>query len=120
MCCHQICVKCNEPIKSSSVKHDGSTYHSECFTCTMCSQPLAGKPFTKFEGNNVCQDCYRNNYAKKCAACDQLIEGSVKFVAYDEKFFHRDCFTCAKCGMALAGEKFRVVDGDKVCISCSS
>lgn len=86
----------------------------------MCSQPLAGKPFTKHEGNNICQDCYRNNYAKRCAACEKLIEGSVKFVAYDEKFFHRDCFVCAKCGIPLAGEKFRVVDGEKICIKCSS
>lgn len=116
----QICARCNELIKSSSVKHDGNTYHSECFVCTMCSQPLAGKPFTKHEKNNVCQDCYRNNYAKRCAACENLIEGSVKFVAYDEKFFHRDCFTCAKCGTPLAGEKFRVVGDEKVCIKCSS
>ena len=50
----------------------------------------------------------------------ELIEGSVKFVAYDKKFFHRDCFTCVKCGIPLAGEKFRVVDGEKVCIKCSS
>lgn len=116
----QICVRCNEPIKTASVKHDGNVYHSECFTCTMCAQPLAGKPFTKHEGNNVCQDCYRNNFAKRCAACEKLIEGSVKFVAYGEKFYHRDCFTCARCGMALAGEKFRVVEDEKVCIKCSS
>lgn len=116
----QICVRCNEPIKTASVKHDGNVYHSECFTCTMCAQPLAGKPFTKHEGNNVCQDCYRNNFAKRCAACEKLIEGSVKFVAYGEKFYHQDCFTCARCGMALAGEKFRVVENEKVCIKCSS
>ena len=116
----QICVKCKEPIKSSSVKHDGNSYHSECFVCSMCSQPLAGKPFTKHEGSNICQDCYRNSYAKRCAACQELIEGSVKFVAYDEKFFHRDCFTCSKCGLALAGEKFRVLSNEKVCINCSS
>ena len=116
----QICVKCKGAIKSSSVKHDNNIYHSECFVCTACAQPLAGKPFTKYEGSNICQDCYRDNYAKRCAACLQLIEGSVKFVAYDEKFFHRDCFTCAKCGLALAGEKFRVVGSDKVCINCSS
>ncbi|XP_073252671.1 testin-like isoform X2 [Porites lutea] len=116
----KICVKCKEPIKSSSVKHDGNSYHSECFVCSMCSQPLAGKPFTKHEGSNICQDCYRNSYAKRCAACQELIEGSVKFVAYDEKFFHRDCFTCSKCGLALAGEKFRVLSNEKVCINCSS
>lgn len=116
----QICVRCNEPIKTASVKHDDNVYHSECFTCTMCAQPLAGKPFTKHEGNNVCQDCYRNNFAKRCAACEKLIEGSVKFVAYGEKFYHQDCFTCARCGMALAGEKFRVVENEKVCIKCSS
>lgn len=116
----KICVRCNEPIKTASVKHDGNVYHSECFTCTICTQPLAGKPFTKHEGSNVCQDCYRNNFAKRCAACEKLIEGSVKFVAYGEKFYHQDCFTCARCGMALAGEKFRVVEDEKVCIKCSS
>ncbi|XP_068701893.1 testin-like [Montipora foliosa] len=115
----KICVNCKTPIKSSLVKHDGNTYHSECFACYMCSQPLAGKPFTKHEGCNVCQDCYRKHYAKRCAACKQLIEGSVKFVAYDEQYFHRDCFTCTKCGLPLAGEKFCLVDGDKVCISCN-
>ena len=115
-----MCIKCQEPIKSTSVKHDGNSYHSECFVCSLCSQPLAGKPFTKHGGSNVCQDCYRSSYAKRCAACQELIEGSVKFVAYNEMFFHRDCFTCSKCGLALAGEKFRVLSNEKVCINCSS
>ena len=86
----------------------------------MCDNPLAGKPFTKVEGHNVCQNCYRDKYAKRCAKCEQLIEGSVKFVAYDEKFYHRDCFTCAKCDQPLAGEKFRVRGEDKVCMKCDS
>ncbi|XP_044177392.1 four and a half LIM domains protein 2-like isoform X2 [Acropora millepora] len=114
----RICVKCNNPIKSSIVKHDEKPFHPECFACSICSKPLAGKPFTKHEGRNVCQDCYRSNYAKRCATCNELIEGSVKFVTYDDKFFHRDCFTCAKCGRTLAGEKFCIMKGDKVCMNC--
>lgn len=111
-------MKCKEVIKTSSVQHSGSTYHSECFTCFHCNSPLAGKPFTKQEGNNVCQNCYRERYAKRCGSCEKLIEGNTKFVAYAEKYYHRDCFTCSKCGKALAGEKFRIRNDEKVCLDC--
>ncbi|XP_031566134.1 testin-like [Actinia tenebrosa] len=114
----KVCFKCKEVIRTSSVQHSGNVYHSECFICYHCNNPLAGKPFTKQEGNNVCQDCYRERYAKRCAACDKLIEGNTKFVAYSEKYFHRDCFTCSKCEKPLAGEKFRIRDEQKVCLSC--
>lgn len=49
----------------------------------------------------------------------KLIEGSVKFVVYDENFFYWDCFICVKCGILLVGEKFCVVEGEKICIKCS-
>ncbi|KAK3701704.1 hypothetical protein QZH41_006712 [Actinostola sp. cb2023] len=114
----KVCVKCKEVIRTSSVQHSGNIYHSECFTCFHCNDPLAGKPFTKQEGNNVCQNCYRKRYAKRCGACTNLIEGNTKFVAYAELYFHRDCFTCSKCAKALAGEKFRIRNDEKVCLGC--
>ena len=114
----QVCFKCKEVIKTSSVKHDGNAYHSSCFTCVHCDEPLAGKPFTKHEGETVCQACYRKKLAKRCDNCESLIEGSVKFVTYGEKFYHRECFTCSKCSKPLAGEKFRLNGAQKVCIAC--
>lgn len=84
----------------------------------MCSQILAGIEFTTHAGNNICSDCYRDNYAKTCATCQRLIEEST--TTYDGKFFHRDCFTCDKCDQVLAEEKFFLVGDDKVCGSCIS
>ena len=116
--CFQNCARCKTIIRTSSVNHDGNTYHSECFTCFHCRKPLAGITFSKQEGHNVCQDCFHNRYAKTCHKCKKLIEGTAKFASYEEKFYHACCFTCAKCDCELMGKKFFVNGNDKTCIDC--
>ena len=105
---------------AASVKHDGQTYHSTCFTCFHCKTELAGKPFLKQDGNNVCENCYRSKYAKTCAKCQKLIEGSTKFASYEDKFYHADCFTCAKCNSQLMGKKFFVNGDQRICTDCGN
>ena len=116
----QICDHCNESIKSSWVENDGKILHAQCFVCALCCQSLAGKTFKEHDGNNFCQDCYRAHFAKKCKVCQQPIEESLMFVAYGEAFFHRNCFTCSKCGLSLELEKFYLIGNDKMCVSCGS
>ncbi|XP_068701888.1 testin-like [Montipora foliosa] len=114
----KICDRCNEAIKSSWAEYDGKTYHTDCFSCALCFQSIAGKAFKKHEGNNICHDCYRVNFGKSCNACQKPVEEGVEFVPYEGEFFHLDCFTCANCGLALELKEFYVIGNEKMCVSC--
>lgn len=66
----------------------------------------------------VCKACYRDKYAKICDYCKQVIEANIKFVVDDEKTYHRECFTCSKCGRPIDGEKFNIKGNNRICLKC--
>ncbi|KAK3750350.1 hypothetical protein QZH41_010266 [Actinostola sp. cb2023] len=115
------CVACRNFIEGTAkyVTRDEGTYHSECFVCARCRSPLAGKTFTEHEGKWVCDGCYHERFAKKCEVCRGVLEGNIEFVKYEEKFYHNECFVCARCKKQLSGESFRLRDDRRLCINCS-
>ncbi|XP_031564346.1 four and a half LIM domains protein 2-like [Actinia tenebrosa] len=115
------CVACRNYIEGNAkyVTRDEGTYHSDCFVCARCRNPLAGKTFTEHEGKLVCDDCYHERYAKKCEVCKNVLEGNIEFVKYDEKFFHHECFVCYRCRKPLSGESFRIRGANRLCIPCA-
>ncbi|EDO34191.1 predicted protein, partial [Nematostella vectensis] len=100
------------------VRYQNKPHHSECFVCFHCRTPLAGKTFQMRDDRKVCKDCNRIHYAKRCVACRQYIEGTVKFVTRDEGTYHSDCFVCSRCRKPLAGKTFTEHEGSWVCDDC--
>ena len=79
-----------------------------------------GKSIFQHEGNNYDEECYALFHAKRCAVCfKSLTETNVKFVVYDGKQYHKDCFVCFKCKKSLSGEKFYLVGENRICKDCN-
>ncbi|WP_395241596.1 LIM domain-containing protein, partial [Salmonella sp. s51933] len=114
------CSACDDVIKTTSVDYEDKTYHSTCFICSECHNPLAGKKFHKMGRKLVCKPCYREKYAKTCNHCRQIIEANIKFVVDDDNYYHRECFTCSKCNRPIDGEKYHVKGDKRICTKCPS
>ncbi|XP_057289739.1 four and a half LIM domains protein 2-like [Hydractinia symbiolongicarpus] len=118
----RICGKCEQTLADPNityVTYGGQTFHPDCFTCQSCNKTLAGKSIYKHEGHNYDQECYSTFHAKKCAVCYQaLVDPKIKYVTYDGKTYHPDCFVCHKCKKTLSGKQFYLVDDTKVCEDC--
>ncbi|CAJ0581766.1 unnamed protein product, partial [Mesorhabditis spiculigera] len=124
------CTKCGLPIADRLLRACGGTFHTQCFTCSVCEVCLDGVPFTVDPDNHVhCVPCYHQRYAPRCAVCTTPIvprEGekeSVRVVAM-EKSFHPECYRCEDCGLQLSskieGQGCYPIDQHLLCRTCNS
>lgn len=54
-----------------------------------------------------------------CANCGKIIGGLSDAVSFGGSTFHKECFTCNKCGKAVADSGFKERDGEIFCASCA-
>ncbi|XP_061430577.1 four and a half LIM domains protein 2-like isoform X1 [Lethenteron reissneri] len=119
------CTHCNEVMKEGGVRYEGRPWHRECFVCGACGAQLAGQRFTsRGDGDGaepLCLDCHAGLYAHKCAACGSPITGAggAKFISFEERHWHHECFACKGCNASLAGKGFIVQGDDIVCAACA-
>lgn len=114
------CDSCKKPLRGGTKKfeYDGKTYHEDCFVCSFCSEPIGNRSFVPRDSNIVCIACYEDKFSQKCAACTKPItKGGV---GYKGSPYHKDCFTCTKCGGNLVGEQFASKDENPYCVNCYS
>uniref|UniRef100_A0A1I8FZW2 Four and a half LIM domains protein 2 n=1 Tax=Macrostomum lignano TaxID=282301 RepID=A0A1I8FZW2_9PLAT len=103
-----------------SADYKGRPYHSDCLVCGHCAKPLCGLKFTSHEDRPFCGDCYGELFARRCSACLKPITGFAgsKFISFEQRDWHSQCFNCARCGASLVGKGF-LADGEKVvCTEC--
>uniref|UniRef100_A0A1I8JIK4 Four and a half LIM domains protein 2 n=1 Tax=Macrostomum lignano TaxID=282301 RepID=A0A1I8JIK4_9PLAT len=103
-----------------SADYKGRPYHSDCLVCGHCAKPLCGLKFTSHEDRPFCGDCYGELFARRCSACLKPITGFTgsKFISFEQRDWHSQCFNCARCGASLVGKGF-LADGEKVvCTEC--
>lgn len=95
-------------------------FHSCCFTCAGCNQPLADlMHFYDKETNDIY--CGRD-YAKvrgvpRCKACDELIFVK-EYCLAENSTFHVKHFCCFECDSPLAGQDYVVEDSQPICLPC--
>ncbi|CAL8073071.1 unnamed protein product [Calicophoron daubneyi] len=116
----QRCTKCGEVIRRGGVTYKGNPWHKECFTCTHCGKQLAGLKFTSKDEQPYCADCYGELFAKKCTKCGKPITGfgGCKFISFEDRHWHSECFLCSKCGCNLVGRGFLTCDDQIMCSDC--
>jgi len=116
------CVRCQKIITSGGVTYKNEPWHRECFTCTNCNIPLAGQRFTSRDEKPYCAECFGELFAKKCTACAKPITGigGTRFISFEDRHWHNDCFLCASCKGSLVGKGF-IADGpdDILCPECA-
>ncbi|KAL2295969.1 hypothetical protein Nmel_017499 [Mimus melanotis] len=144
------CTRCKKTLTKGGVTYRDEPWHKECFVCTGCKTPLAGQQFTSQDDNPYCIKCFGNLYAKKCSACTKPITGEQnssprnpmvqwswgyfcpfvcifqsgfgggKYVSFEDRHWHHNCFNCARCSTSLVGKGF-IPDNDEIlCRDCSS
>ncbi|VDP71368.1 unnamed protein product [Echinostoma caproni] len=116
----QRCTKCAEVIRRGGVTYKGNPWHKECFTCTNCTKQLAGLKFTSKDEQPYCADCYGELFAKKCTKCSKPITGfgGCKFISFEDRHWHSECFLCGKCNCNLVGRGFLTSDDMIMCSDC--
>ncbi|XP_056644100.1 zinc finger and SCAN domain-containing protein 12 isoform X1 [Diorhabda sublineata] len=115
------CIKCNKVITSGGVTYKNEPWHRECFTCTHCQRSLAGERFTSRDDKPYCAECFGELFAKRCTACSKPITGigGTKFISFEDRHWHNDCFFCASCRTSLVGRGFITDQEDIICPDCA-
>uniref|UniRef100_A0A672RTU0 Four and a half LIM domains protein 2 n=1 Tax=Sinocyclocheilus grahami TaxID=75366 RepID=A0A672RTU0_SINGR len=110
----------NPPITTGGVTYHGQPWHKDCFLCTGCKEQLSGQRFTSRDDFPYCLNCFCNLYAKKCAECTTPISGlgGTKYISFEERQWHNDCFNCKKCLVSLVGRGFLTERDDILCPDC--
>ncbi|KAM8872335.1 four and a half LIM domains protein 2-like isoform 1-T1 [Synchiropus picturatus] len=114
------CIHCKKPILTGGVNYREQPWHKSCFVCTGCKQQLAGQRFTSRDDFAYCLDCFCSLFAKKCASCTNPISGlgGSKYIAFEQRQWHNDCFNCKKCSGSLVGRGFLTCKDDIFCPDC--
>ncbi|NXR73075.1 FHL2 protein, partial [Pycnonotus jocosus] len=114
------CVQCKKAITAGGVTYREQPWHKECFVCTACKKQLSGQRFTSRDEFAYCLSCFCNLYAKKCAGCTNPISGlgGTKYISFEERQWHNDCFNCKKCSLSLVGRGFLTERDDILCPEC--
>nr|KAF6505171.1 four and a half LIM domains 5 [Rousettus aegyptiacus] len=116
------CSFCKKVITSGGVTFRGEPWHKECFLCSGCRKELCEEEFMSRDDYPFCLDCYNRLYAKKCVACTKPITGlkGVKFICFQDRQWHSECFNCGKCSVSLVGEGFLTQNKEIFCRKCGS
>ncbi|XP_053565075.1 four and a half LIM domains protein 5 [Bombina bombina] len=114
------CTSCKKPITTGGISFQEQPWHSECFLCSSCKKKLAGEKFTSHEESPYCVDCFNNLYGKKCNACCKPIatQGTAKYISFEDRQWHSDCFICGKCTISLVGQRFLSQHNEILCLEC--
>ncbi|XP_071395740.1 four and a half LIM domains protein 2-like isoform X1 [Centroberyx affinis] len=114
------CIHCKKPITNGGVTYRDQPWHKECFVCIGCKQQLSGQRFTSRDDFAYCLNCFCNLFAKKCASCTTPISGlgGSKYISFEERQWHNDCFNCKKCSVSLVGRGFLTSRDDILCPDC--
>jgi hypothetical protein len=49
------------------------------------------------DGQPCCVKCYEDKHAKRCSRCQKAIVADVEYLEFEDKYWHKECFTCSKC-----------------------
>ncbi|KAI6178810.1 Lim-9 [Aphelenchoides besseyi] len=115
------CCKCKKVINSGGVTYKNEPWHRECFVCTNCNSSLAGQRFTSKDDKPFCASCFGELFAKRCSACVKPITGigGAKFISFEDRHWHNDCFICVQCTASLVGKGFITDGADILCPECA-
>lgn len=111
------CAQCQQSIvnPSDGVTAFGKAYHRTHVKCCVTGKDFSGggDAFEGDDGQIYCQAEWEKKFQKNCNKCKQPIRDKKPLVAKD-KFYHRKCFVCTKCGCVLEGRWYEE-EGQPIC-----
>ncbi|KAH0521655.1 Four and a half LIM domains protein 5 [Microtus ochrogaster] len=136
--CSSKCFHCKRNIMPGSRKMEfkGNYWHETCFVCEHCRQPIGTKPLISKESGNYCVPCFEKEFAHYCNFCKKLRKSllilrlcvlkektglrGAKFICFQDRQWHSECFNCGKCSVSLVGEGFLTQNTEIFCRKCGS
>eukprot|EP00162_Nutomonas_longa_P003728 comp14487_c0_seq1/m.20937 comp14487_c0_seq1/g.20937 ORF comp14487_c0_seq1/g.20937 comp14487_c0_seq1/m.20937 type:complete len:333 (-) comp14487_c0_seq1:87-1085(-) len=113
---NEMCGKCDTPLGTEEGFRLGDiTYHAACFVCTDCGMPFFKGEFVQEARKPYHQNCHKRMFGKVCPKCSKPISG--KFVNFQGREMHSECFTCVHCSGSLSGG-FAMESNNPVCATC--
>uniref|UniRef100_A0A667XT55 Four and a half LIM domains 5 n=1 Tax=Myripristis murdjan TaxID=586833 RepID=A0A667XT55_9TELE len=115
------CTTCKKTIMPGTVgMTTDKPWHRDCFLCISCKKQLSGQRFTSRENYPYCLECFSNLYAKKCVGCTRPITSlaGAKYISFEERQWHSECFTCTQCSVSLVGRGFLTQRDNILCTDC--
>lgn len=115
------CEKCFQVIEKDGITFANKEYHSACFICQNCRTDLTKmkKTLTDKEAKNLfCEPCFVNQYAPRCNKCNEPIPPYLPGTVYEDKNYHKECFSCARCKRTLSNKKFFRSGNILICEGC--
>ena len=72
-----------------------------------CKQPISAQSkISMVDGQPCCVNCYEDKHAKRCSRCQKAIVADVEYLEFEDKYWHKECFTCSKCQV----DQFRLLE----------
>lgn len=60
------------------------------------------------DGQPCCSNCYEDKHAKRCSRCQKAIVADVEYLEFEDKYWHKECFTCSKCQVKRTNITFQI------------
>jgi LIM domain len=115
---------------------DDKPYCADCFgelfakRCTACTKPITGKypdevtTRTELNENPARKTClHRATFFKKSPVTMLCLTflgiGGTRFISFEDRHWHNDCFICASCKTSLVGRGFITDEADIICPECA-
>lgn len=111
------CKRCGQKVLDTAVKAMDSLWHTGCFICTHCQQPLNVEGYHLEDGKPYCSKDYNELFQVKCDMCAKAILAGDRLIEAVKKRFHSECFRCTKCSCTLEGKQFCSAQGRPYCMS---
>ncbi len=117
------CRKCSQPILDTVVTFKGGEYHDYCLVCNLCSKKLVGQSiYTDKQEKPYCIECFTKKEAKTCHKCRTTIAPNQTNLVFEDKNFHKECFTCKKCSKQISSAESFYRDNEPdtfICEKCA-
>jgi LIM domain len=103
------CRGCTDIIKDTGLHACGSSWHTQCFVCTVCKTAFPESNYFEVDGRPYCSNDYYNHFGTKCAGCSEFITDEVVNALGQQ--WHVGHFNCAKCNKPFGDFEYYEKDG---------
>ena len=115
------CCSCNGKFTDRYLRHNGKSFHPECFRCKFCYEPIREKNFFSLNDERCCLGCHERNRFQKldnCTRCGDKI--TQRKIVFEGKSYHPDCFQCGVCYNPVRDPKIYVHNATQIihCMAC--
>jgi hypothetical protein len=114
----RVCEKCGQIVIGDGFEKAGKWFHIDHLTCRTCHAVLRPAAAIVHHGKFYCAQ-HGALFAQSCDYCKELIGGAtVPQLAWHGKLYHRECFVCRVCGVALSPLSARKAHNRPHCLAC--